>query len=147
MMQCEAFVVAVTNDNEVLVEVPARLAACDHCPNPAGCQTTNLLARTNQPRRYLVSNTLGLGVGDHVSLSVAEGTVFRAAMASYGMPLILIICGAVVGQWLAGDGAAALGVLLGLIIGFILLRYRERSFHKGYRSIAHPFSLQKYTNK
>lgn len=142
MTQCEACVVAVTSDNKVWVEVPARLAACDHCPNPIGCQT-GLLGQTNQPRRYLMRNTLDLRVGDQVSLAVAEGTIFRAALASYGIPLLLALSGAIAGQWLAGDGIAALGALVGLAIGFLLLRYREQSFHDGQREGQHPFSLQK----
>lgn len=142
MTQCEACVVAVTSDNKVWVEVPARLAACDHCPNPAGCQPS-LLGQTNQPRRYLMRNTLNLRVGDQVSLAVAEGTIFRAALASYGIPLLLAVSGAIAGQWLAGDGIAALGALVGLAIGFLLLRYREQSFHDGQREGQHPFSLQK----
>lgn len=142
MTQCEACVVAVTSDNEVWVEVPVRLAACDHCPNPAGCQTS-LLGQTNQPRRYLMSNTLDLRVGDRVSMAIAEGMVFRAALESYGIPLLLVISGAVAGQWLAGDGIAALGALVGLAFGFLLLRHRGKYFHKEHHSVQHPFSLQK----
>ena len=142
MMQCEACVVAVISDSEVWVEVSARLAACDHCSNPARCPT-GLLDQMNQPRRYLMSNTLDLHVGDRVSLAVAEGTVFRAALASYGIPLILIISGAMAGQWLASDGAASIGMLVGLTLGFLLLRHREQRFHDGHHLVQYPFSLQK----
>lgn len=138
MMQCEAHVVALTDNHEVWVEVPARLAACDHCPNPMGCQT-GLLGQTGRSRRYRMGNTLDLRVGDQVSLAVAEGTVFRAVLASYAVPLLLIIGGAMIGQQLAGDAAAAAGVLAGLVIGFALLRRREQSFHGRH----HPFVLRK----
>lgn len=142
MMQCEACVIAVTSDNEVLIEIPGRLTACDHCPNPMGCQT-GLLGQTNPSRRYLMSNTLDLCVGDRVNLVVAQGAIFRAALASYGIPLLLIISGAVVGQWLADDGAATVGMLAGLAIGFVLLRYREQRFHNGHHVMQRPFFLQK----
>ncbi len=142
MMQCEACVVAVISDNEVWVEVSARPAACDHCSNPARCPTS-LLNQINQPRRYRMSNTLDLHVGDRVGLAVAEGTVFRAALASYGIPLLLSISGAVVGQWLSGDGAASAGVLVGLTLGFLLLQHREQRFHDGHHLMQYPFSLQK----
>lgn len=142
MMQCEACVVAVISDNKVWVEVSARPATCDHCANPARC-STGLLSQINQPRRYLVSNTLDLHVGDRVSLAIAEGTVFRAALASYGIPLLLIISGAVVGQWLSGDGAASVGMLIGLTLAFLLLRYHEQRFHGDHQLMQSPFSLQK----
>ena len=142
MIQCEAHVVEMASDNDIWIEVPTRIVACDHCPTPIGCQT-GLLGQTNQPRRYRMRNTLNLRVGDRVSLAVAEGTVFRAALASYGIPLLLVISGAVAGQWLAGDGASAVGALVGLAIGFLLLRHREQSFHDGHREGQPPFSLQK----
>lgn len=138
MTQCDAHVVAVTSNNEVWVEVRARLTACEHCPNPMGCQT-GLLGQANRPRRYRMSNTLDLRVGDRVRLVVAEGTVFRAVLASYVIPLLLIISGAMIGQRLAGDEAAAGGALVGLALGFALLRRCEQSFHDGH----HPFYWQK----
>lgn len=130
--------VAVTSHNDVWIEVPARLAACDHCPNPIGCQT-GLLGQTNQPRRYRMRNTLNLREGDRVSLAVAKGTVFHAALASYVIPLLLTISGAIIGQQLASDAAAAAGALAGLAIGFALLRRREQSCQEE----SHSFSLQK----
>jgi len=88
-------------------------------------------------------NTLNLRVGDQVSMAVAEGMIFRAVLASYGIPLVLAMGGALAGQWLAGDGIAALGTLIGLTIGFLLLRRREQSFHDEQPDRQHPFSLQK----
>ncbi len=139
--QCKACVVAVTSNNEVWVEVPARLAVCDHCPNPAGCHTS-LLGQVNQPRRFLMRNTLNLRVGDRVNMAIAEGMIFRAVLASYGIPLLLVISGAVVGQSLAGDGAAALGGAVGLALGFLLLRQYGKYFHKKHHSVQCLFSPQ-----
>jgi positive regulator of sigma E activity len=144
LTQCEAYVVALTNDNKVWVEVPAKPSTCDHCPNPAGCRTS-LLSQAHQPHRYLMSNTLDLHVGDRVSMAVSESTILRAALESYVIPLILTISGAVVGQWLADDGMAALGALTGLVLGFLLLRLRHRGecFHKEHHLANNLFSLQK----
>lgn len=122
MSQCAALVVAVSG-NHVWVEVPARMQACANCPAPGSCQT-GLLGRSS-PRRYRLDNELNLHVGDLTDLVVADGTLWHAALAAYLMPVLLAIGGAVIGQWWMGDAAAVVGMCLGLLFGFALLRRHE----------------------
>ena len=123
MSQCEAVVVAASG-SEVWVEVPGRAPSCGNCSNTDGCQE-GLLGLSAGPRRYRLDNLIGARVGDHVQLSVAEGTLWRASLLSYVLPLVLAIGGAVIGQSQAGDGAAAIGTLAGLGCGLALLRAGE----------------------
>ncbi len=122
MSQCEARVVAVSG-SEVWVEVAGR-PPCGNCKTADACQT-GLLGLTTGPRRYRLDNRIGAQVGDQVQLTVAEGTLWRASLWSYGVPLLLAIGGAVIGQSVSGDEAAVAGTVVGLVFGLGLLRRDE----------------------
>ena len=139
MSQCDAVVVEASG-SVVWVEVPARASACGNCKTPESCQS-GLLGLNAGPRRYRLDNLIGASVGDRVSLTVADGTLLRAALASYVLPLLLAIGGAVIGQSIAGDVGAVTGTLIGIGGGLVLLRRKEfRARHD-----ASLFSLQVQT--
>lgn len=139
MTYCDAYVIDVTKDGLVWVELPARLATCENCPNPIVCQS-GLNARAQRVRRYVLPNTLNLQVGDQVKLIVPDGVIFRAALFSYLIPLILLIFGALLGQWLDDDRGAAIGVVLGLMLGYGCLKNQS---HQTTRIKLSPLSLQR----
>ena len=136
MTHCDAVVVAVAG-REVWVEVPERAPNCGSCKTADACQT-GLLGLSAGPRRYRLENRIGARVGDHVQLTVADGTVWRASLLSYVLPLLLAIGGAAIGQFAAGDVGAVTGMLAGLGCGLVLLRRNEIRA----RSDASLFSLQ-----
>jgi positive regulator of sigma E activity len=123
MSRCEAVVVAAEG-GEVWVEVPERAPTCGSCKTVDACQT-GLLGLGTGPRRYRLENRIGARVGDHVQLTVADGTVWRASLVSYVLPLLLAIGGAAIGQYAAGDVGAVTGMLAGLGCGLVLLRRNE----------------------
>jgi sigma-E factor negative regulatory protein RseC len=123
MSQCDAVVVEASG-NEVWVEVPGRAPACGSCKNTDACQDS-LLGLSAGPRRYRLENRIGARIGDRVQLTVADGTLWRASLASYVLPVLLAIAGAVVGQTAGGDAWAAMGTLAGLGCGLVLLRFKE----------------------
>jgi sigma-E factor negative regulatory protein RseC len=141
MSQCDAVVVAVSG-SEVWVEVPGRAPACGNCKTADACQDS-LLGLSAGPRRYRVANPIGARVGDHVQLTVADGTLWHASLMSYVLPLLLAIGGAGIGQSLAGDAWAVAGMLAGLGGGLVVLRRDEiRARREG-----NLFSLQVQTRE
>lgn len=136
MSQCDAMVVEVSG-SDVWVEVPGRAPACGSCKSADDCQT-GLLGLSAGPRRYRLENLIGARVGDRVTLNVADGTVWRASLASYVLPLLLAITGAAIGQSVAGDAWAAAGMLAGLACGWVWLRRWELDARRDHT----PFSLQ-----
>lgn len=136
MSQCEATVVAV-DGTEVWVEVPERAPSCGNCKTADSCRS-GLLGSGSGPRRYLLENRIGARVGDRVQLTVADGTVWRASLASYVLPLLLAIGGAAFGHFGAGDAGAVAGMLVGLGGGLLLLRRNELRARRDVES----FSLQ-----
>lgn len=128
MSQCDAVVVEVT-EREVLVEVAGRASACGGCKSADACENS-LLGLGTGPRRYRLDKTFPLRIGDRVSLDVAEGSVLRASVASYVIPLLLAIGGAAAGQSAGGEAWSVAGTLLGLACGVAWLRARELKARK-----------------
>ena len=103
-----------------------RRSACDHCGSTDSCGTGTLskvLGRRSNLIR--VSDALGCGPGDRVVLGVDEAALLRSSFVVYGVPLIMMMLGAVVGRGsLAGmagltpDTGAMMAGLFGLMAGF-----------------------------
>lgn len=82
----------------------------------------------SKPRQFQVDNPIAAAVGDEVIVCVAEGAVLRGIGWMYLMPLMLLIVGAIVGNFLANtpasqDAYSAAGALLGLIMGYAITKY------------------------
>ncbi len=99
---------------------------------PSGCGTcggqgcssrriTELFQR--KPRHFLVDCDLSLSPGDRVVVGIAEGSVLRSALRAYGLPLGLMLSGALLAQAIQpGDGAALSGMVLGGLAGWVVAR-------------------------
>ncbi len=122
-MDQEAIVARVEGD-QAYVEVGGASDGCGRCHEAGGCQSSILgqLFRT-KPRQYRIANPIGAVPGDRVIVRVASGSTLRAALLIYALPVLFLLLGAVAGTAFGGDGnndsAAALGALLGLVIGIL----------------------------
>jgi sigma-E factor negative regulatory protein RseC len=99
---------------------------------PSGCGTcggqgcssrriAELFQRKN--RNFLVECDLALAPGDRVVIGIAEGSVLRSAIRAYGLPLGLMLAGALLAQAIQpGDGAAFTGMLIGGMMGWLVAR-------------------------
>lgn len=132
MNRCDGTVVAIEGD-EAWVEIAARAPSCGQCSRAGTC--VEGLAGDEGPRRFRIANRVGARVGDSVSVAVADGILWRAALASYGVPLLLALAGALGGQTLGGDLPALAGTVAGLAAGLLLLRRRERMVRRDGRLI------------
>lgn len=134
MNASEARVVAIDGQS-LWVELAPRAHACGSCERSGTCQA-GLARAENQPRRLQFPLHPGMHIGDVVTVNVAEGTVWKAAWLSYGVPTMLAIGSAALGQALAGDAGAVAGVLVGLGSWIALMaRYQRVACH-------HSFSVQ-----
>jgi sigma-E factor negative regulatory protein RseC len=101
-----------------------------------GCGTAvlaQLFSRTpRSPMR--ADNPIEARPGERVIVGVEEGMLLRATLIAYLLPLILFVGGALVPHgFQAGDGAAALGALLGLILGWGAARVLSRRWNSSGR--------------
>lgn len=96
---------------------------------PSGCGTcgghgcsSRRIAELFQrkPRQFLVDCDLALAPGDRVVVGIARGSVLKSAMRAYGLPLGMMLAGALLAQvaW-PGDASAVAGMLLGGVVGWL----------------------------
>jgi sigma-E factor negative regulatory protein RseC len=133
-----ARVAALDADGYAWLETDRR-TACDSCSVQQGCGSGVLSKMFSGRRtRLRVANTLGARVNDQVLVGIDDRMLVRASLATYFMPLVWMLLGAIAGSMAGGifeaidaEGASAVGGLAGLGIGFMWLRgYARRSFHQ-----------------
>ncbi|MCH8895010.1 MAG: SoxR reducing system RseC family protein [Proteobacteria bacterium] len=103
-------------------------AGCERCAEGKGCGG-GLLSKLLGDRLFQlrVPVSVGISVGDQVQLGISEGALLGAACLMYLLPLLALISGALIGDFLGGDGLALLLGSLTLLASFVLLHvFRER---------------------
>lgn len=98
-------------------------SGCGTCGGQ-GCSSRRIAELfQRKPRNFLVDCDLALAPGDRVVIGIAHGSVLKSAMRAYGLPLGLILGGALLAQAVQpGDGAALVGMLIGGAVGWLLAR-------------------------
>jgi len=104
-----------------------RQDGCGRCHQPGGCGGQSLsrfFCRKEQ--RWRVACPPQLRPGDEVEISIVGSAVRQASTRAYGVPLLFMLAGAVVGDLVFGDVGALSGAMVGLLPGWWLL-YQSRS--------------------
>ena len=131
MMQARATVLRV-EDGQVLLRLEDRPGGCGRCDEPGGCRSTRLAEIFKSSGEVVrLPDSLGLHVGDGVTISVPEGAPLRAALLAYVLPLgLMLVLGAlalVVQPFATSDANVLTGVVAGLVGGVWLGRRIMRS--------------------
>ncbi|MEO8342421.1 MAG: SoxR reducing system RseC family protein [Gallionella sp.] len=118
-----------------------RTNGCELC-NGNGCGTSKLSQLfCGKPRQFQVENSINAVVGDEVVISVVEGAILRGIGVVYLLPLMLLVMGAMLGNFWAvqpeqRDGYAVIGALFGGAAGFVIAKWislsRARSHYQPY---------------
>jgi sigma-E factor negative regulatory protein RseC len=111
--------------------------ACDEPPGCGACGSARgcgLRGLGGHGRRHLDvpaqrDGDAPLEAGESVTLSVADGDLWRVAATLYLPPLVGLIAGSVLARYVlqGGDGLAAAGALCGLMAGWLLARAWART--------------------
>ena len=98
-------------------------SGCGTCGGQ-GCSTRRIAELfQRKPRHFLVDCDLSLSPGDRVVVGIARGSVLNSALRVYGLPLALMLAGALLSQAVQpGDGSALAGLLLGGLVGWLAAR-------------------------
>ncbi len=126
MLETRAIVIQV-HGSEALVEASGE-GGCGHCNSEKGCGSSKLTQLfCSKPRQFKVQNEANAGVGDEVQITLQDGVLLRSSVLIYVLPLVLLLGGGILGShWSSDeasrDGFAAIGSLLGLIIGFVVAK-------------------------
>ena len=123
-------------DDKAFIEVE-RSSACASC----GLQEAEDLA-TGGKVVFEAFNMVKANVGDRVRVQVQTGTYMKASVYIYGIPVLLLMIGAIFGAYLAGllnkssDAMSALFGICGLLMGiFVLFLLRKKGNKKEYMPV------------
>lgn len=125
MLETRAIVVKLEGREAVVESLQGSgCGACDSKSCGSGKLSETFSVR---PRQFRALNDVNAQVGEEVEISVTDGALFRSALMLYGLPLVMLFVGALLGAQGAGSAAAsdkgaALGALLGLLAGFLIAR-------------------------
>lgn len=123
MLETRAIIIQV-DGTEAIVEA-AQGGGCGQCASVNGCASGKLSKMfCARPRRFKVHNGIEARVGDEVQVALQDGVLLRSVSILYALPLALLMAGGFMGASMATsaasrDGYAALGALLGLVVGFV----------------------------
>lgn len=109
---------------------PEETTSCGTCHSAGLCSIgkDGGNAKRKAAKRFQLPGDLGLRVGERVVVGIAEGTLLRGAATAYGLPLLTLLGGGILGQELyATDGMAALGAASGLVLGLGLAKLLANS--------------------
>lgn len=98
-------------------------SGCGTCGGQ-GCSSRRIAELfQRKPRLFRVDCDLSLSPGDRVVVGIPDGSVLAGALRAYGLPLTLMLAGALLGQAIQpGDGAALAGLLAGGVLGWAIGR-------------------------
>ena len=118
-------VVAIERDG-VWVET-IQQSACETCSAQKGCGQSLIAKATGKTTAIRVlpgdCELELLQLGDDVVIGIPEQVVVNGTLLVYLLPLVAMIVGVLVfGSFVEHDGVAALGALLGLVVGSTFVR-------------------------
>ena len=126
MIETEAVVVKI--EHGVAYVKAERKTSCSSC-SENHCGTSVLANYFGQKTPlYRASNDVGAKVGDRVVVGMNESALFKGTLVLYLFPLLLLFVGAAAGSALADsadvkDGYSVAGAFIGLVAGFIGLKF------------------------
>lgn len=134
----EGLVTAVSDDGTATVRV-ARTEACEGCSSRGVCQSVG------NDMEVAALNNIDAGPGDRVVVAMSTGSIVKATALLYVVPIIAMIAGAGIGEWLgpmvgvsSATAAACLSFgALGLTIWIVRGRANRLSQREQYQPRVH----------
>lgn len=107
-----------------------QLSACGSCSAKAGCGSHAMNQLGRKISLWLPNDDWEcekLSIGQQVVVGLPEGAILRSTLVLYGIPLLFLVAGAVVGHFIAGELLSILFSLLFMLLGFKLARSRAET--------------------
>lgn len=130
--------------NDAWADVEVAQGGCGRCHEKGGCGGQHLTQMfCSGPRHYQVK-IRGAQLGDEVIVAVSAGNVRRSANMAYGLPLLTLFVGAVLGAQLGQDPGAMLGAALGPRYQFCA---SGKNASARWKFLEHPYIVSRSTRK
>jgi len=149
MLETRAIVIQLEGAEAIVEAVQS--GGCGLCVSGKGCGSGKLSQMLCvRPRQFRVHNGINARIGEEVQVAVADGILLRSALTLYGLPLLLLFSGALLGaHWIDGtsgrDAGAAMGAAAGLLAGFLLAGFiasRQRASSAAFPAIVRCESMK-----
>ncbi|MFT6114019.1 MAG: sigma-E factor negative regulatory protein RseC [Oleispira sp.] len=102
-------------------------SACGSCSAKAGCGQHAMTQLGRKVTLWLplehLSDTVGFNVGQQVVVGLPEGAILRSTVVLYGVPLLALVLGAIIGHAAWGEVGSILISVVSMLIGFKLAQY------------------------
>lgn len=119
-------IVLKTEGNTAWVEA-RESGTCGSC-GAGGCSTRRLADLFGRRERaFPVDNVLRARTGERVVIGIPSGALWKSALFLYGLPLLLLIAGGLLGQHAGGDAGAVAGAAGGLLLAGLAQKFRVSS--------------------
>lgn len=102
--------------------------SCVSCSSKAGCGQVASIFTFKPKNKLKVNNTLKLKEGDEVIVAMPTGTLLKATVLMYLLPLILLFLFSLIAKLALGESASIVGGVLGLLVGLVFVnRYSQQT--------------------
>lgn len=96
---------------------------CGSCGS-GGCSTRRLADLFGRRERaFPVDNVLQAKTGERVVIGIPPGALWKSAFRLYGLPLLLLFAGGLLGQHTGGDPGAVAGAAGGLLLAALAQKF------------------------
>ena len=128
----------VARDDDALWVETIRRSTCGSCSANKACGHS-LINAVSDGKRSLIRVLPGqlsvndCAIDDQVRISIPEEVLLRGSFIAYMVPLLAMLAGALAGVEvlpIGQDGAAALGAVAGLAVGFAAVRWHAMRHHR-----------------
>ena len=117
----ERVIVLETQSDGAWVE-GVQQSACGACSAKSSCGQ-HALSQLGRKVKLWLRTSETLEEGKHIIIALPEGALARSAIALYGLPLVALAAGAIVGQYAMGEPGAIVVGLAAMGLGFIAARH------------------------
>lgn len=129
MANQRATVVEIDPQHGVWVAV-ARLSACGACQQKTACSSSSMLNSASTLTIQVDANQHLLQIGDSVDLYIAENTLWKGLIYLYLVPLLALVLGALLGQYMAGElGAVTASIVMSIVALVLVKRLTQTQKH------------------
>lgn len=136
-----------------------RKTACGSCEAKNACGQSALSKLLSPEANHVLAiDPIGVEIGDHVVIGIPEDIVLKSSLLMYLLPLLALIVGAVMANFLPfssvnPDLLAGIGGIVGFLLGLALVKwhgsknrnnesYQPTVLREQINPLAHPISIQ-----
>jgi sigma-E factor negative regulatory protein RseC len=121
MIEEQVVIISISNDGAWVEGI--QQSACGSCSAKAGCGQHAMRQLGRKVTLWLPLQDINeFTVGQQVVVGLPEGAILRSTLVLYGLPLIALVLGAIVGHFAAGEIGSIISSVLAMVLGFQLAR-------------------------